>query len=226
MRRPPKKEPKLPIPLRRPAKHRTKMTKKTKTVISAAAAIALCLAIAVSAIIIFAAGKGVPHLNSDAGFTLTRESLYVKSLDENGNLSVSTDGTAADFSGRGGNVFGITADTEIVPGSAFSADMTVSNGGSGTPFAYWIEISVDGEVNELVKQLKVTVTVDGVSTRFYLAEGLTAGSERNPLAVVTDKNSSSFSVRIDFEEDRVINDEAQNKIASFDLAVYAAAYTG
>ena len=179
------------------------MTKKTRTIVFAVAIIAVFAVVAVgSLLIVLFERKNIQHLQSGGlDLVLTRENLISNSLDENGNLVSTTDGTQIDFTKSSDeNIFGITSKTVIVPGSMFAVSMEISNNSANSqPFVYWLGIELGGELNELSKQLKVTVTVeDGEERSFYLGEGLLLGSEQNPLAIVEDKNSSRFGVKVEF----------------------------
>ena len=205
------------------------MTKKQKTIVSAVAAIVLVAAVALTLILLLGGRTGgTLHLESRGlDFTLTRESLTTHDLDESGKLASLTNDKKTDFTASTKeNVFGVTGNTVIVPGSRFSADLVIANKSENAqPFSYWLEIRLSGEINELARQLKVTVTPEGLAPQtFSLSEGLVLGGERNPLAIVRGKQSSSFTVKVEFPEDQLINDGAQKETVLFDLIVYAAAY--
>lgn len=196
------------------------MTKRTKTIVLSTVIICVCIAVAVAAVLlVWLRSDGLSHLYTNGvNLTLVRDELEINGLNSEGKYVHATIGEKTDFtSSTQQNVFGIEADTIIVPGNSYTASMTVSGKNA---FAYWLEIRLGGELNELSKKLKITVTVDGARRSFYLGESLTAGSEQDPLARVTD-GSSSFTVKVEFERDNKGNGDEQDKWVSFDLVVHA-----
>ena len=149
---------------------------------------------------------------------LTRTNLKFAVLDTNGVLVDHEDGEDVDFTGTTNkNIFGLTGDQKIVPGSYFEAEMDLSNNGT-VAFDYDVEIKILGESNELAEQLKVTVTTANGSETFML-------SEINGKYVVSSgrmyiNSSASFTVRVEFV-DGAANNDAQNQTCAFDLVVTA-----
>lgn len=198
------------------------MTKRTKTIVLSAVIICVCVAVAVAAVLlVLLRADGMSHLRTDGvKLTLVRDGLEIDGLNSEGKYAHTVNEEKTDFtSSTQQNVFGIQSNTIIVPGNSFTASMTVSG---KSAFAYWLEIKLGGELNELSKKLKITVTVeDGTRCSFYLGESLTAGSDQDPLARVTD-GSSSFTVKVEFERDNKGNGDEQDKWVGFDLVVHAA----
>lgn len=144
------------------------------------------------------------------------------------------------------NVFGITEDEVIVPGSKFTATMRIENH-SDVAFGYWIEIvCTDSESGEdLADQVYVTVdsVKDGDNTPAKVATGLKVGSSTDFINVlgtnknessVEDFNSDTFTVTVHFKDESFsfvngvlssTNDSAQNQNLKFDLVVYAVQVT-
>ena len=149
---------------------------------------------------------------------LTRTNLKYATLDTDGVLRTYEDGDDVDFTGTTNkNIFGLTGDQKIVPGSYFEAEMDLSNNGT-VAFDYDVEIKILGESNELAEQLKVTVTTANGSETFML-------SEINGKYVVSSgrmyiNSSASFTVRVEFV-DGAANNDAQNQTCAFDLVVTA-----
>ena len=101
--------------------------------------------------------------------------------------------------------------------------MKIRNDGS-IAFTYWIEIKFDSDVTSaLADQLKVTVTTeDGTETTAFLSSGMVIGSAGAPLGTLLTKESTSFSVSVEFLElGAEINDAAQGESIDFDLVVHA-----
>lgn len=202
------------------------MTKKLTAILCSVLAIIACAAVITVTVLYLNRQSGISHLRAGGmDLTLTRESLYTRGMNEDGLLAERTDTDAADFTGASTqNIFGVTGNTVILPGCAFSAEMVVSGRSDRVePFSYWLGIELSGELNELARRLKITVTVDGGEPKScYLSEELLIGSESEPLAKVTDKTSSSFTVRVEFDRDISGSGDAQDEWAVFDLVVYAA----
>lgn len=154
------------------------------------------------------------NLNAD----LTRTNLKYAALDANGVLQTYEDGDDVDFTGTTNkNIFGLTNDQKIVPGSYFEAEMNLSNNGT-VAFDYEVEIKILGESNKLAEQLKVTVTTATGTKTLML-------SEINGKLVISEgrmsiNSSSSFTVKVEFV-DVAANNDAQAQTCAFDLVVTA-----
>lgn len=199
------------------------MNKKTLTVLCSVLAIAACAAVIVITVLFLGKQEqGFSHLRGGADLTLTRESLQIRGLNDQGYLEEVSDFNSTDFTkANDKNVFGVTGDTVMLPGCAFAADMTVRSE-KGKPFSYWLGIELNGEPNELMRRLKITVTVGGGEPKSaYLGEEFSIGNEGEPLARITDGAESSFTVRVEFDRNVTDGGNAQNEWAVFDLVVYA-----
>ena len=167
------------------------------------------------------------HLNAgELEVTLARTALTTKTIDRSTGLLKETvyPPEEVDFTeGTKRNVFEIDEETKIIPGSKFDASMKIRNDGS-IAFTYWIEIKFDSDVTSaLADQLKVTVTTeDGTETTAFLSSGMIIGSAGAPLGTLLTKESTSFSVSVEFLElGAEINDAAQGESIDFDLVVHA-----
>ena len=142
------------------------------------------------------------------------------------------------------NVFDIQEGEVIVPGSKYTATLRIENHGS-VACGYWIEIVCsDPELaGALADQVIVSVN-DGDGQK--IGEGLAVGSDQSFIAVldankdqspVSDRNSDTFTVTIEFVDELYgydpitgelasENDAAQGKSLEFDLVVHAVQVTG
>ena len=154
--------------------------------------------------------------NLDA--VLTRTNLTYATLDTDGVLRTYEDDEAEDFTGiTNKNIFGLTGDQKVVPGSYFEAEMNLANNGT-VAFDYEVEIKMLGESNKLAEQLKVTITTSAGTETLMLSEidgKLIISEGRMPL-----NSSASFTVRVEFV-DVASNNDAQNETCAFDLVVTA-----
>ena len=188
------------------------------------------------------------HLKAgDLNITLTRTELEYKTLDDKGYLNVVKTGVSqgddpVDFTtttNADKNVFDITDDTLIAPGSYFKSVMKIKNEGN-VAFTYEVGLKLNASETGLniAKQMLITVTdtegnlliekpmlldafpKDG--TTFTLVQGEVAAFEEDDDFVVTVKFLDA-----DNAEDKaylgegVINNTAMNEIAKFDLQVVA-----
>lgn len=205
------------------------MTKKKRSVLLSVMTLALCLALIASGMYALFSDEVRLTNHLQAGkldITLTRKSLTTKSIDPaTGSLADTEQIKDVDFSNpTNKNVFDITDDTLIVPGSFYSAVMQISNN-SDVAFGYWIEIVFDGTVDlTLAKQLKITVsTSDGeksISTTLDKSKGL-IGEETDPIEILATSGSALFTISVEFTDLGLDNDLAQNKSFEFDVIVHA-----
>lgn len=167
------------------------------------------------------------HLKAgNLDITLTRTNLEYTALASDGKLDIITNSDEYDFTNATDeNVFGLnSADTLIVPGSYFDADMKITNMGN-VAFEYSVRIKLIGESNALAEQLMVTVThPDGTTTSKMLSE--LAGELSIATGVMNANDASqSFSVKVEFVNYEtttpIDNNDAQNQAAQFDLIVTA-----
>ena len=165
------------------------------------------------------------HLKAgDLDITLVRTKLTSTYLTNRGLLSTFTDSEEKDFTNdTDENVFSLDG-AVVVPQSKYIAEMKVINN-SDVAFAYWIEIVYTGDDGvELSDQL--SITVDAEESKL-LSEGLTVGSEEEPIAVLAVGDSGDFSVTVEFLDlPSAVNDAAQGDDVTFDLVVHAVQYTG
>lgn len=169
--------------------------------------------------------KQTNHLESgNMNITLTRDKITSNKLNNDGFLEEFVDEQNINFSGQTDeNIFGITKNDKIVPLSSYKADMMISNC-SDVAFGYYLEILIDdGKVNELSKQLLVTVTTDKEYV-FDLSKGLFIGSESEYLDILKVGDTKYFSVEVLFK-DLDNNNDAMNQEVYFDLVVHAVQVT-
>lgn len=208
-------------------------TNRKRTLLVSSAVILLCMTIIVGmTFALFTDTKTVKnHLQAgDLSITLTRTRLTKTTLDASGYLVTSDpDTTPLNFSQpTDENVFGITENEKIVPGTKFTAKMKIANN-SDVAFGYWIEIVCTDQSRgeDLAKQL--VITVDD-SENSYLANGLKIGGPDAYIEVLEIGEDSEFVISVEFEdkgfrfENGVLtsgNDVAQGEDLTFDLIVYA-----
>lgn len=161
---------------------------------------------------------------------LERISLTKTYLDqETGYLTSDSNNETVDFSGiTTRNVFDVEEDELIVPCSAYSATLKLTNNGD-VAFTYEIIVKLTSQSNELAEQLKVYVSEDdgkledkGFLSTYALEDGkaiiATQSMAKNDAAKV-------FTVKIEFVNDNDVNNAAQSQQASFDLMVNAVQQT-
>lgn len=209
------------------------MTKKKRSVLLSVMTLALCLALIASGTYALFSDEVRLTNHLQAGtldITLTRNSLTTKSVDTTTGFLTDpiTTTEPVDFSNpTNRNIFDITADTLIVPGSYYSAEMQISNH-SDVAFGYWLEIVFDGTVDlTLAEQIKITVTTsDGaksISTTLDKSKGL-IGEEASPIEVLAKSGSALFTISVEFS-DLGNNNDAKNKTFEFDVIVHAVQVT-
>ena len=117
--------------------------------------------------------------------------------------------------------FGIAAGTVIAPGSTFTAEMRISNGGD-VAFYYYLETFCNGMVSDqtFASMLQLTVsTEEGVTREALLGEGLTE-SDGEAVGSVNVGESETFTVTLKFLDDKN-NNKVESKFVLFDLCVHA-----
>ncbi len=174
------------------------------------------------------------HLQSGSlNLTLKRTYLIQKSLNQSGYIEAKNDDSIVDFSApTSQNVFGVTSETLIAPCSSLAATMEITNH-SDVAFIWWLEIKFDSihSGQALAKQLLVTVTTYDendapIETCFMLKELLKddhmIGSAMSPIGEsAVNSAAQKFIVKVDFINNSLINNFAQDQTAYFDLVVYA-----
>lgn len=208
-------------------------TNRKRSLIVSGSVILLCMTIIVGVTLTLFTEEEtvVNHLKAgNLEITLERTGLTSTYLTDRGFLTTETDDTVKDFTNdTSENVFALE-DAVIVPKSKYVADMRITNNSdiakSNVAFAYWIEIIYTSDINAaLSEQIEVVVKTDEDTTK-RLKQGVTVGSEDDPVGIVPVGRSADFSVSIeflDFEHD--VNNLAQGENVSFDLVVHAVQYT-
>lgn len=218
--------------------------KKERLLLISCLLLALCIGIIIGIIIGVSLSNqtnpfsAVHHLNSGTlDITMKRTSLEYRIPGDDGHMQVINVSDELDFTeSTANNVFGLDSDDIlIVPGSYFEAEMELTND-TQTAVAYSVMVYLNGEPNELAKQLRVIVTrFDGITEQRMLSEfGTGMPIQLGEIAVGVD--AQSFRVRVEFlndvvynaglpegtpKEDRMNNNAAQSQTISFDLAVTA-----
>ena len=209
------------------------MTKKKRSVLLSVMTLALCLALIASGTYALFSDEVRLTNHLQAGkldITLTRNSLTTKSLDPITGFITDpvTNTDPVDFSNpTTKNIFDITDDTLIVPGSYYSAEMQITNN-SDVAFGYWLEIVFDGTVDlTLAEQIKITVTTTdtgkSISTTLDQSKGL-IGEEASPIEILAKSGSTLFTISVEFS-DLGNNNDAKNKSFDFDVIVHAVQIT-
>lgn len=158
---------------------------------------------------------------------LKRTNLVYNELDQDGFLVLNENNEIKDFTKSNyitGNIFDISNDDVIVPGSFYEAKMVLTNNGN-VAFDYWIEVNLKEELDtSLEKQIKITVFtyVDKIEieTSCFLKEGLLIGTEQIPLDSVLIGEEKTFTIRAEFIDSN-LNNLAMEEEVNFDLTVYA-----
>ena len=207
-------------------------TNRSRAMIVSSSIILICLTVLVGMTVVLFTEQEVVgnHLRAgDLNITLERTKLTSTYLTNLGELDTIVNDEVKDFTRNvKDNVFDLNG-AVIVPQSKYTAEMKITNGSERAPsdvdFAYWIEIVYNGESDvPLAEQINVTVNTEA-SKR--LNEGLTVGSETDPIGVLAVGESAEFTVTIEFLDlDIAVNNEAQGNNVKFDLVVHAVQYTG
>ena len=218
------------------------MTRKKRSVLMSVLTLLLCLALVASGTYALFSDQVTLKNHLVAGtldITLIRTNLTTLSLDNNTGFLVKTENPEdIDFSepanlndpnAENKNVFDITDETLIVPGSMYSAEMQIQNN-SDVAFGYWLEIVFDDTVDlTLAEQLKITVTTvdDSKSISGMLSEnaGL-IGGENDHIGVLAKSGAALFTITVEFcDLDYSVNNNAKNTSFDFDVVVHAVQVT-
>ena len=217
------------------------MTKRKRSLLLSAMTLMLCLAlVAGGTYALFTDSETLrTHLVAgDLDITLKRVGLESETLGEGGFLYYTgVDNTVVDYTNgknRHINVFGIDDRTLIVPCSSYTAAMEITNDEktSNVAFGYWVEIyhvTSDPEKisdAELLSQIEVKIeAANGKVITKRLSEGLNLGDEHHPIAIIPTGGMDNFKVTLTFVDDRddsnIINNDAMNNKAYFDVIVHA-----
>ena len=205
------------------------MSKKIKNLLLASLTIMLCVVMIVGGTYALYTSKTtfVHHLQAgNMKVTLTRTSLTTTKLNGNGELVTSKPNkTKTDFSNAtNANVFGLEDGEVVVPLSSYTAEMEVANK-SNVGFVYWLEILIPADQlnnnkNVLANQMRVTITTGNKENQCLLSEGMIIGSATAPIDTVLLNNVSTFTVKVEFLDDKFNNDAMFNEVY-FDLIVHA-----
>ncbi len=218
------------------------MTRKKRSVLMSVLTLLLCLALVASGTYALFSDQVTLKNHLVAGtldITLIRTNLTTLSLDNNTGFLVKTENPKdIDFSkpanlndpdAENKNVFDMTENTLVVPGSMYSAEMQIQNN-SDVAFGYWLEIVFDDTVDlTLAEQLKITVTTvdESKSISGMLSEnaGL-IGGDIDPIGVLAKSGAALFTITVEFcDLDYSVNNNAKNTSFDFDVVVHAVQVT-
>ncbi len=155
--------------------------------------------------------------------TLERVKLTTYNIGSDGNFASVVDEQVKDFStGTKDSIFGITAGTVAAPGSTFTAEMRIANGGD-VAFYYYLETFCNAVVSDqtFASMLQLTVSSeDGAEREVRLSDGLTSGTDGEAIGSVDVGESEIFTVTLKFLDDPN-NNKVENKFVLFDLCIHA-----
>ncbi len=155
--------------------------------------------------------------------TLERVKLTTYNIGSDGNFSTVVDDKVKDFSAETqDSIFGITEGTKAAPGSTFTAEMRITNGGD-VAFYYYLEMLSNTVVSDktFASMLQLTVSSDdGVWHEASVADGLTLGEDGSAVGTVNVGESEIFTVTLEFLDDPN-NNKVENKFVLFDLCIHA-----
>ena len=211
----------------RPKSLRAGGTMKNKILIPVVALLVLCclaLAIGISYGLYDETVSIQTHLVAGSlKATLERVKLTTYNIGSDGNFSNVVDDSVKDFSTETqDNIFGITEGTQIAPGSTFTAEMRIANGGN-VAFYYYIETMYNTMVsdNTFASMLQLTVSAEnGVQREVRLSDGLTQGTEDEAIGTVNVGETKNFTVTLKFLDDEN-NNKVENKFVLFDICIHA-----
>ncbi len=198
---------------------------KVQTLLMASMTIMLCMAMLVCGTYALWSKKVEVTNHLVAGsldLELWRTSLSKTVPDEDGYMKTTTDTSKVDLTkGSNVNVFGIGKDELIVPTSAYEATLQIKNTGT-VAFTYQIIIKLVEVDDELAGQLMVSVngTEKGYLSSFSAADGQVVVASD-----VAKGKETTFKVKVEFKNDvdveGIVNNDAMDKSAEFDLIVNA-----
>lgn len=166
--------------------------------------------------------KVVNHLQAGSlDVELIRTNLEYTKINELGYLEVVKDNDNFDFTNKvDANIFGISdKNLEIIPGSYFNVTLDLINKGN-VAFEYSIKFVLNGEENELIKQLDVEIIDHNGDIKvkrlseFIKDESILIGDMDNL------HNKETFKIKITFL-DLEENNTAKDEDLCFDLVVTA-----
>ncbi|MBO5907989.1 MAG: hypothetical protein J6Q85_07565 [Clostridia bacterium] len=205
---------------------------KIKSLIIACATLLLCFGIiTASTYAIFTDGAVVAHhlVAGTLDVTLERTKLERVVLDKTtGELVTVTDDEDMSFTNSPeANIFGIEGDEVVVPGTSYTAYLSLGNNGN-VAFNYTVKVVVhgdeNGESNALAEQLIFSATEGGETVA---SKTLSEIKEEGLVLYTGEMNNLSsereFAVSVSFVNDTTngTNDKAQNQEVYFDLIIEA-----
>lgn len=160
--------------------------------------------------------------------TLVRQKLTTVNIDDSGILKSTVDEADLDFTAdTQENIFGLADGTTIVPGSSFTAEMKIKNGGD-VAFFYYVEVYFNAIVSDatFASMLKFTAESEkNVRQETLIKDGLTLGDDGTGLGTVIAGGAETFTVRLEFLDDENSN-KTEGKFVLFDLRVHAVQMIG
>lgn len=155
--------------------------------------------------------------------TLVRQKLTTINIGSDGNLVNTVDNEVKDFStGTNDSIFGITDGMIVAPGSSFTAEMKITNGGD-VAFYYYVEVFCNSMISDktFATMLKLSVESEkGVKREVLISDGLTLGEDEHGLGLVEAGGAETFTVKLEFLDDQY-NNKVESKFVRFDLKVHA-----
>lgn len=210
--------------------------RKKRIILLSCSIILLCLSLIVGGTYALLTKQLVVNSHLQAGkldVTLTRTALKYATVNEQGQLVEVVDEEDVNFTDQTPeNVFGISKDMKIVPGSYFQATMQITNGGD-VAFDYSIQVKMLSGDKAFTEQLRVTVTdkngnpiLDKNNVPVFDKKLSELGESQliNAGSMLTE-GTENFTVRVSFVDDDTVNNEAQGQTAAFDLIVTATQQT-
>lgn len=206
------------------------MKTKQRSLLMAVIMVMLCLALVAGGTYALFTDEVTLKNHLQAGtldITLYRVKLQEYSLDADGFMTWKpVNENREKFSGKENadkNVFDMEKGTLIVPRSAYTATMEISNA-SDVAYGYWVEIVFDDSDDLAVAdQIAVSVTADNGKTvrkTLSISNGLFLGSDREPVDILARESVKNFDITVEFV-DSVINNEAKGQSVSFDVVIHA-----
>lgn len=164
------------------------------------------------------------HLSAGSlAATLVRQKLTTVNIDADGVLQCTVDETDKNFTAdTQDNIFGLTDDTFVAPGSSFTAEMNIKNDGN-VAFYYYVEVIFNSIVSDqtFASMLKITAESEkNVKQEAFIKDGLTLGEENSGLGTVEAGDAETFTVKLEFLDDTQ-NNKVEGKFVLFDLRIHA-----
>ena len=155
--------------------------------------------------------------------SLVREKLTTVALGSNGYLETTVDDADKDFTAdTSDNIFDVSAEKPVAPGSSFSAEMAIKNNGT-VAFYYYVEVYFNSVISDesFASMLKLSVeTEKSIRRETFIKDGLTLGEDEFGLGTVEVGGTEKFTVTLEFV-DNGSNNKAEGKFVQFDLRIHA-----